>query len=347
MKKVIIFVNGTTVNNRPNIETLKSAVNLRIIEYLKKLGFIDIIDRYGYLTSCCLHYGADNNTAFSYHLTMKIWSCFTHHCEKKYGSDIIGLTRFALAKMERPHDFKSALQFIIEFLEQDTDKIDVKNRDFLLNLTKKTALNKIEKKYKDDILKKLKPHSYLIKRGFKNETIAKYQIGYCDNKYKKFYNRIVIPVRNCTGELVGFTARWIGDHAKTKVPKWLHSNGFKKGEHLFNLNNALPYIRKNGEVIIVEGCLDSIKLDEIGISNSVAIFGTSLSSTQKSIILGNATSVIIVFDNDAAGIVAQNVVTNSLKNYVDVYAVTLPKGKDIDDLSECEIKKYISERIRL
>lgn len=335
------------IKNRYSLENLKEAANLKIFSLLESLGFKDLKDRYGYIQSCCLHELADNKTAFSYHVGMKIWHCFTKNCHIEYGCDIIGLVRFALDTIGKPSKFTDAIKYLEDFLGQKVDKITLEDEEIFLKNIKKINSNKIQKKYNEDVLKNLKPHDYLVKRGFKIETILKFGIGYCDKSHKKFFNRIVIPVRDISGQIVGFTARWAGDETKNGVIKWLHSFDFQKKNNLFNLHEALSHIRETGEAIVVEGPIDVIKLYEYDIFNAVAIFGTSLSYMQKTIILSNASSIVLALDSDAAGKCAMENIANELKNYLDVYRISLPQGKDIDELSQEEIKEIFKSKMRI
>ena len=337
--------------SRKTIDDLIELINPRIVEYLNTIGFRDVTDRYGYVNGRCNHEGADNPTAFSYHKGMKIWSCFTKHCEKYWGPSLVGLTRFGLHKLNLPNNFQDAIKHMAKFLDSHghVDRVTIRNEE--LDLARKYKYKKIKKlheKFNDNMMKSLKPkNDYLLGRGFKLDSIFKFKIGFCDNKNNRFNNRIVIPIYNVSNEMTGFTGRWVGDAEKDKVSKWIHSRGFSKRENLFNLNSAISFIKKSGEVILTEGPLDVIKLDEYGVKNAVAIFGISLSSIQKGIVLANSTSVILAMDSDDAGDNAKAHMIKALKNYSDIYTIKLPKGKDFDELSAEEVEEVFKAKERV
>ncbi len=116
-----------------------------------------------------------------------------------------------------------------------------------------------------------------------------------------FVNRIIFPIHDPLGHVVGFTGRvYDGDY----TPKYLNSKEtaiFRKGNILFNYHRARDAIRLQKKVIIVEGNMDAIRMYVSGFQNTIALMGTSLTKEQVSLIEKLRVPVILMFDNDEAG----------------------------------------------
>ena len=116
-----------------------------------------------------------------------------------------------------------------------------------------------------------------------------------------FVNRIIFPIHDASGHVVGFTGRvYDGDY----TPKYLNSKEtaiFRKGNILFNYHRARDAIRLQKKVIIVEGNMDAIRMYVSGFQNTIALMGTSLTKEQVSLIEKLRVPVILMFDNDEAG----------------------------------------------
>lgn len=159
------------------------------------------------------------------------------------------------------------------------------------------------------------PSSYYLKRGFSIEVLDKYDVGTCKRPKKSLYQRAVVPVYNDSGEIIlGFTGRSLfaecskcnHHHDPDKechfFPKWKHTSGFQKENCLYNYWYAKEHIMKSGVVVIVESPGNVWRLEEAGIHNSVAIFGSYMSANQKKILdASGAFSIVCLLDNDEAG----------------------------------------------
>lgn len=151
-------------------------------------------------------------------------------------------------------------------------------------------------------------------------------------RYDRFRNRLMFPIRDGLGRIVGFAGRVLDD----SLPKYLNTPEtplFKKGELLYGLDRARPAIRESGEVLVVEGYMDVLALHQTGFSNSVAALGANLSSDQADALARlDAQRVLLAFDADEAG---QRAVLAGLEQSVGrrflVRAVRLPSGKDPAD----------------
>ncbi|MGN7619125.1 MAG: toprim domain-containing protein [Ehrlichia sp.] len=120
-----------------------------------------------------------------------------------------------------------------------------------------------------------------------------------------FYNRVIFPICNSTGDVIGFGGRSTVD---TQNPKYLNSRGSflfsKKEENLYGSHFAVREVRKQGRIIVVEGYMDVLMLHQVGIGNTVGLLGTSM-TTEHLMYLWEITSEIIVWmDGDVAGRIA-------------------------------------------
>lgn len=212
------------------------------------------------------------------------------------------------------------------------------------------------------------------KRGFTDETIQQYQIGYAPRGwnmlldhlrglgydeaqiiesgmaarsengrvYDRFRNRLMIPIRDERGRVIGFGARAL---AAEDNPKYLNSPQtplFDKSRTLFGLDIAKSAIRESGTAVIVEGYMDAIQAHQAGFRNVVAQMGTAMTETQIRLLARMARRVILALDSDAAG---QNATRRSLETaraalqadyagrlQLDMRVLHIPGAKDPDEL---------------
>ncbi|WP_394018024.1 DNA primase [Anaerococcus cruorum] len=157
------------------------------------------------------------------------------------------------------------------------------------------------------------------------------------NYYDKYRNRIIFPIINHYGNVIGFGGRAIGD----EMPKYLNSpesDIFKKRFNLYGLN--IYKKQKGSDIILVEGYMDVIALNNFGIDYGVASLGTALTPDQAKLIKRYAENIYICYDRDSAGINATN---KAIEIFLDAGVkpkiITLEEGLDPDDF----IKKYGKE----
>ena len=149
--------------------------------------------------------------------------------------------------------------------------------------------------------------------------------------YDMFFNRIMFPIIDEAGHVLGFSGRvFDGDTSGGKYVNTQETVIYKKGEMLYNLNNAIPHIRKMGRVILCEGQMDVISLSNAGIKEVVCSLGTALTEQQASLIKKYSNNVLICYDGDSAGIKATGKAFNLLKG-LTVNSITLPNGMDPDE----------------
>ena len=174
---------------------------------------------------------------------------------------------------------------------------------------------------------------YLIGKGFsKNELVAanlavKQKNG--NGIYDRFRNRVMFPIIDLRGNVIAFGGRIMTD----EKPKYLNTSDtpvFKKSENLFSLNNA----KNSGSrtLILCEGYMDVIAVNQAGFQNAVATLGTALTREQAMLMKRYADEVVICYDSDEAGQKATSRAIPILRNAgLLVRILTVPSGKDPDE----------------
>ncbi len=213
---------------------------------------------------------------------------------------------------------------------------------------------------------------YLISRDISDETIKTYQLGWAaqgwgnlkdffgksyktshidleraglikkkekagtDNKediyYDRFRARIIFPLKDVRGRILGFAGRIIVK--SDQEAKYLNSPEteiYKKGDQVFGLNLAKESIRREDRVFIFEGYFDQIRAHQAGIKNTVATCGTALTPKQVSLLKNYTKNVVLVFDSDQAGQAAAEKGYKVLAEQgVNISLIALPEGEDPD-----------------
>ncbi|HCZ3730023.1 TPA: DNA primase [Staphylococcus aureus] len=183
-------------------------------------------------------------------------------------------------------------------------------------------------------------HDFLQKKGYDIELA--YEAGLLSRNeenfsyYDRFRNRIMFPLKNAQGRIVGYSGRtYTGQE-----PKYLNSPEtpiFQKRKLLYNLDKARKSIRKLDEIVLLEGFMDVIKSDTAGLKNVVATMGTQLSDEHITFIRKLTSNITLMFDGDFAGSEATlKTGQNLLQQGLNVFVIQLPSGMDPD---EC-IGKY-------
>lgn len=204
--------------------------------------------------------------------------------------------------------------------------------------------------------------AYLAGRGISREIIASFGIGYALNNftalvtslgkrgcqpqvleaaglaaqgrsgyYDKFRNRVIIPIRDARGRIVGFGGRVL-DNSTPKYLNTAETQWFNKRRLLFGLDIALKAIRKSGKAVVVEGYMDAISLHAAGFDNVVASMGTAFSQEQAKLLQRLADEVIFCYDSDSAGRKASvRAVSIAREAGLKVRIAGVPDGKDPDE----------------
>ncbi len=176
-------------------------------------------------------------------------------------------------------------------------------------------------------------YTFLSKKGYKDKLLQ--DLGLIqisdDKAYDVFQNRIMFPIHNLEGRVVGYTARC---YFTEITPKYLNTREtylFKKGTILFNYHRAKEAIHFSKVVILVEGNMDAIRLYSVGIKNVVALMGTSLTKDQIEALKKLRAKIILMLDNDNAGETASFMIGNTLEeNHLSFEVVRLNGAKDPD-----------------
>lgn len=220
--------------------------------------------------------------------------------------------------------------------------------------------------------------SYFKQRGFREETIKKFQLGFAfdkkdhltltmvnkgynidllktvglTSKYGRdfFRNRVQFPIHNLSGKVIGFGGRILVNDKKQ--PKYLNSPEteiYNKSRVLYGIYFAKKAIRQEDNCLLVEGYTDVISLNQAGIENVVSSSGTSLTVGQIQLIKRNTPNITILYDGDAAGIkAALRGLDLVLEQDMNVKVVLLPEGEDPDSFVQSvgteQFKEYIKEK---
>lgn len=174
--------------------------------------------------------------------------------------------------------------------------------------------------------------NYLKRQGYKeDELVTAYLIarGRTGNLYDVFRNRIIIPIIDLRGNVIGFGGRLLADDG----PKYLNSSDtpvFKKSRNLFSLNFAKS--AKGRTLILAEGYMDVIAIYSAGFPNVVATLGTALTKEQARLMGQYADEVIIAYDSDSAGQAATHKAINLLNEVgVNTRIIKMGDAKDPDE----------------
>ena len=151
------------------------------------------------------------------------------------------------------------------------------------------------------------------------------------NVYDRFRGRVIFPIKDLHGSVIGFGGRAIADGDNPKYLNSPETTLYQKSQTLIGLDMAKQAIRKEDQAILVEGYFDQMRATQFGIFNTVATCGTALTPKQAGILRNYASSVVLVFDSDNAGRSAAEKGFEVLhEKGLQVKIVFLPEGKDPD-----------------
>lgn len=179
-------------------------------------------------------------------------------------------------------------------------------------------------------------------KGFKDDDIVSSGVAIQNgnNIYDIYKNRIMFPLYDLEGNVVGFSGRIYNQKSESKYINTKETEIFKKGELLYNYHIAKKEARKEKNIIVVEGFMDVIRLSTIGIVNVVATMGTAVTKYQLNLIQKLAPNITLMFDGDKAGEKAtnafielangndSNIKVVRLEDNLDPDEYILTKGKD-------------------
>ncbi|MEW5781952.1 MAG: DNA primase [Pseudomonadota bacterium] len=299
-----------------------------IQELLSRVDIVDVIERYVPLKKACANYQAccpfhtEKTPSFTVSPTKQFYHCFG--CGA-HGSAIGFLMQYSgLSFVEAVEELAGSIGLPVP--REVSARSQEKTRQ--QPLTERMA--RAARFYKEQLKASPKAIDYLKGRGLTGEIAAKYGLGYApddwqglaqvfadyadpamvecglviDNeqgrRYDRFRDRIMFPIQDSRGNVIGFGGRVIGQGE----PKYLNSPEtplFRKGEELYGLPQARQAIRAEGSVIVVEGYMDVVALAQFGVNNAVATLGTATTPVHVRKLLRLADKVVFCFDGDAAG----------------------------------------------
>ena len=216
----------------------------------------------------------------------------------------------------------------------------------------------------------LNAQEYLEKRQIDKESIKKFKIGLSmpktsltdyllsknipltklvdlglshENGTDLFSNRIMFPLYDLEGKVIAFSGRIYNTKDYSKYINTKETAIFKKGTILYNYHNAKELLKKNDSIIVMEGFMDVIRANTIGITNCVATMGTALTKQNANLLKKTANNIILCFDGDKAGEEATISAISILKE-IDVNPKVIRLEEDLDP--DEYILKYGQEKFK-
>jgi len=187
--------------------------------------------------------------------------------------------------------------------------------------------------------------AFLQSKGYRNEEIARAGLSSQNDRggyYDRFRNRLMFPIKDVHGNIVGFTARKMNDEdVGGKYINTPETSIYHKSNILYGLSFAKQSIRENDLAVIVEGNMDCVSSHQAGVKNVVASSGTALTPEQVKLLKRFTKNIFLAFDPDSAG---QEALVRGLQiawqEEMQIKIISLPEGKDPDDLIKEDVKEW-------
>lgn len=336
-------------------------------EIKSKLDIVDVIREYIQLKAAGLNFRAncpfhrEKTPSFMVSPEKQIWHCFG--CGK--GGDVISFV------MEiEGLSFIETLRLLAKkagVALKKSDPVLASKRNTLLDILELSA--KYYHKVLTDSQAAETARQYLRDRALTDDTIEKWQIGYSPDTwdsltnflksrgfgeneiflsglsvkkekapgfYDRFRGRIMFPINDINGNVVGFTARVRKEkEEEEKMGKYINTPAtmiYDKSKILFGLDKAKMSIKAEDAVILVEGQMDAITAEQNGFNNLVATSGTALTAEQVSLIKRYSNNLFLSFDMDKAGdLAAERGIAQAMQAEMNIKVIELPEGKDPDE----------------
>jgi DNA primase len=270
-------------------------------------------------------------------------------------------------------DFRGALELLARKSGVDLDQFKSQGRKGPSKERLYATLELAAKFYQSHLKQKQTALEYIFqKRGFDKPTVLEFKIGYSPNSQKDLINflankgfseqeiklsglsairprgvsdmfrgRIMIPLMDQFGKVIGFTARLLEDSdnlsaGQADAPKYINTPQtplYDKSRHVFGLHLAKKDIKDKGYSVIAEGNLDVVSSHQAGVKNVVAAAGTAITEFQLKTLSRLSTDVRLAFDQDRAGLAAaERAIPIASRAKVNLSIITVPAGKDPDEL---------------
>ncbi len=344
-------------------------------DIMNRLDMVDIVSESVKLTRkgtrywglCPFH--EEKTSSFSITPDKNLFYCFGCHAGGNIFTYIMKRDGVEFAEAVEMLASRAGVHLTVSGKNQKADRI----RKSVLEINQAAA-----QYYHKSLLSNQLAIDYMMKRGINQQTIEEFKIGYAvdawnhleeyllkkgyseqylkisglikrsstDRYYDLFRNRIVFPISQYSGEIIGFGGRVIDEG----MPKYLNTPEtelYSKRKNLYGLYQAREAVRKENEVLLVEGYMDCIKIHQNGIKNCVASLGTAFTSEQAVLLRRYAEKVIILYDGDEAGQRETMRAIDILRDQeLNVEVVTLPGGKDPDEYLELYRKEEFLHYIK-
>lgn len=333
-----------------------------IQDLLNRLDIVDVIERYLPLkraganyTACC-PFHSEKTPSFTVSPTKQFYHCFG--CGV-HGSAIGFVMEYSgLNFIEAVKELAASVG-----MQAPEDKFEKPRSPNEQGPDLREILQQAARYYREQLKQSPAAIAYLKKRGLTGETAARFGIGFAPpgwqnlqavfpdyksralldaglviegeegRRYDRFRERIMFPIVNQKGMIVGFGGRVL-DQGEPKYMNSPETPVFEKGRELYGLHSARQAIRAAGRVIVVEGYMDVVALAQHGIGYGVATLGTATTPFHVQKLLRQSEQVVFCFDGDEAGRrAAWRAVENSLSQLTDGKQVSflfLPEGDDPD-----------------
>ena len=292
-----------------------------------------------------------------------------HDFSSNKGGDI-----FAFVMEAEGMDFRQAMEFLARKAGVDLSEYQSAGAKKRSAYKKRLlAANELAARYfQQSLLRSQQAIEYVFKqRGLSRQTVQDFQIGYAPdsgtallaalekrgftkreindagllNRYGKdlFRGRMMIPLMDQGGQVIGFTGRIIGN--VPNAPKYLNTPQtllYDKGRHIFALSQAKEAIRKSGFVVMVEGNLDVVSSHQAGVAQTVATAGTSMTENHLKAVKRLTGDVRLCYDGDQAGVAAtERAIELASHEGVELTIISLPDGaKDPDELIKSSVQAW-------
>ena len=331
-----------------NVEQIKSRLNItEVVQSYVKLQKAGA----NLKANCPFH--MEKTPSFFVSPARESWHCFG--CGR--GGDM-----FSFIMEIEGVEFVEALKILANRAGIELQKTDLKEKNERVRLIQ--LMEDAKAYFENELKKKAEVIEYLKKRGMKGETAKSFGVGfapegwrnlrdylkskgYADQEmekagmvikpsyYDRFRNRIMFPIANGSGEIVGFSGRIFGPETAESGGKYINTPQtvlYDKSKILYGFDKAKNEIRKKDLCILVEGQMDVIMSHQIGLENTVAVSGTALTHEHLKLIKRLTQNLVAAFDKDTAGLNAtERAVSMALAEQFEVKIALSPAGKDPAD----------------